>query len=692
MPKRKRLEISLDSEAGGLDIYHIVRPFMVQIFDGETPYYWEWDVDPLTRQPQIPESDKDEIRDWLKKADIIVFQNGKFDIQILASIEIEYPEEYEEKTHDTLFASHLIASGEPHDLTTLALKHLRIDILPFEERLEKATREARKLVTAKRNAAEFKGWQIAKFGNPGLPSIKKSNTDKEGKTWKADMWLPRAIAKHRKYPATHPWWTVASEYGTTDTIVTLPIFHSQMRMLEEMGLMAMYEERRKLIPIIVDMETNGITYSQDRLTELKGEFKEDAEEAATICLNLGELDSLPKSGTSKAMRELLFKKWKLPIVKKGKSGEPSLDKNVLGYYIDTLPPNTKPLLFLKNLAIKRKRDTSISYMESYERFGLQTIPGMKLLHPSLNATGQKTPRWSAKNPNEQNISKQFDDDYKDEYKNVRYCFGPEPDREWWSLDYSNLELTLPAYECEEEAMIALFEKPEEGPFFGSYHLLNASILYPKEFYGCIDKGWDFKKKYKDTFYQWVKNTGFAKQYGAQEAKIDATAHKKGAFKLLGSSLPRIAALSEFQINYANKYGYVLTIPDNDLGSYRLQTAKGWGNKVLPTLPMSYHVQGSSALVIQRAMVRVQRYLRDLNVKVNLLKRKGYFITAQIHDELVFDFPKGETAQINLPIVLECKRLMEASGNDINIPLRVEYSFHPSIWSKEEKVEDSSVAA
>ena len=435
------------------------------------------------------------------------------------------------------------------------------------------------------------------------------------------------------------------------------------------------------------MEKNGVTYSQSRLAIVKKQFKEDAIESEQVCLSLseGKLDKLPKSGTTKAMRTLLFDEWKLPVVKESKkTATPSLDKDTVDTYLNLLEPHTDSLTFIQNLARKRKRDTSVSYMEGYERYAVthsKKYPDYRRLNPSLNATGQVTLRWSSKNPNEQNISKQIDEEYKEEGWNLRYLFGPEPDREWWSFDFSNLELTLPAYESEEEVMIELLEKPDAPPYFGSYHYLNASILYPKEFYDCLDKGIEFKKKYKDTLYQWVKNTGFAKQYGAQKKKIDLTAHKEGAYELLNSGLAKIAKLSQWCIDYANEHGYITTIPDKELGSYPIQCSMSDWGKVVPTQPLAYRIQSSGCWCLARAMVRIQDYLNQLNKKDNLKR----FITLQIHDEVVLDLPKGKTSKANLPVALKVQEIMCRSGNDIGIPLRANYSYHPNNFKEEEEV-------
>jgi DNA polymerase I-like protein with 3'-5' exonuclease and polymerase domains len=84
----------------------------------------------------------------------------------------------------------------------------------------------------------------------------------------------------------------------------------------------------------------------------------------------------------------------------------------------------------------------------------------------------------------------------------------------------------------------------------------------------------------------------------------------------------------------------------------------------------------------RAMVRCDEYLSEL---------PNHFTIMQVHDELVFDFPKGRTPTANLPKVLKLKALMEESGKDIGVPLKVDYAYHPHNWAKKAPL-DLGVAA
>lgn len=297
------------------------------------------------------------------------------------------------------------------------------------------------------------------------------------------------------------------------------------------------------------------------------------------------------------------------------------------------------------------------------------------LYPSLNPTGTGTLRFSSQCPNEQNISKKTDENGR----NLRYCFGPMPGREWWSLDAKNIELRIPAYEAGEDAMIELFERPDDPPYYGSNHLFFFDILHPEKF---AQHGAKVKKVYADTWYQWTKNGDFAVQYGAvaESGTADRAYHMVGAQAKIEGRLTNIKRLSRQMIDHANQYGYVNTMPDRtvnpDRGYPLLCTRNRWGG-VLETVPLSYHVQGTAMWVMCRMMVKVSEFLAELSRK----RKQRYSIIIQVHDEIVLDFPR-KNDKGNLPIVMEVKRLMDSVGYDLipSVPLPVGIEYHTDNWA------------
>jgi DNA polymerase I-like protein with 3'-5' exonuclease and polymerase domains len=204
--------VSCDTECLGLDVYHgSASPFLVTIGTDNGEIFFEWFVDYTTRQPIIPPDDIVEIQRILDDADEIAMQNGKYDLAVLKTIGIRL-DWY--KVRDTLVAGHLLGSNLRHDLYTMSEQYLRVKLQHFEDATEEAVNEARqiakeeyggKVIKVTRNSVLSQPkWIIAEKGLPNMPSIKGGSKKNEKgveseKPWKADLALPRSLAKEKNY-------------------------------------------------------------------------------------------------------------------------------------------------------------------------------------------------------------------------------------------------------------------------------------------------------------------------------------------------------------------------------------------------------------------------------------------------------------------------------------------------------------
>lgn len=709
MSKIKTKMIALDCETTGLDVFHGARPFFVTVcYEDGRQDNWEWKVDPKTRRVVVPEEDKDAIRQVIDSADRVVGQNVKFDAAMLREARVieEWPWH---KTEDTLVAGHLLKSNQVHDLTTMALVYLGENIAPYEEQMKKLVVKARGW--ARRHRPD---WRIAKAGLPEMPSAKE-------KTWASDMWL----LQHYE-DGDHA--DLFRAYANVDSAVTLRLWQVFEEMIRKDGLWAIYREKMKTSKVVYGMEARPVAVLRENHELLTGEYKEESEELGDKCLEIAEKHGydlvLPKGSNNNSLKTFAFDVLGMPVVKRTKIGQPSMDKDCFDLWPLMLDPGSDQLGFIKALRGKRKRDTALGFLAAYEKFWLRPRAGSGHwdLYSSLNQTGTHTLRFSMSNPNLQQVSKQESKCPEcagegcdscggsgEDLHSVRKVFGPRPGREWWCCDYENIELRIPGFEFKELAMMELFQHPNDPPYFGSYHLLNASIVYPDLFFEtvCIDcagtkkrlkdmqacrcsgkrtklceiKG-AFKDRYNATWYQYDKNGGFAIQYGCQRAKADATFRRPGAYDLLKQKLPRMTEGNNYYVDFANRHGYVETLPDRTIGCDRGHpiwcSISGWG-KISPTLPLNYHVQSTAMWCTSKAMVRCDEYLKE----VTQLTGKDHYVALQVHDEIVFDFPEGGKA--NLGKVRRLQRLMEESGDDIGIPLKVAASYHPRNWNEKGKI-------
>lgn len=388
----------------------------------------------------------------------------------------------------------------------------------------------------------------------------------------------------------------------------------------------------------------------------------------------------------------------LPVVAKTKSGAPAISKEAIEIWRHTDLSETQRQ-FVEAVAALRGQAKAIEALNRYRAFWLPIGPPDKrgrrlwmLIHPNLNQTGSDTLRWSSRNPNLQNISKQKD-------YNLRYVFGPAPGREHWSLDYKNIELRIPAYESGQKELIALFEQPDAPPFYGSEHLLNFSVVYPdlwlRELPEQVRNPDHIKTKFKGDWYQYIKNTDFALQYNCGRKKADATAHKEGAYDLLKSRFVLKTKLNDYWVAYAEKHGYIETLPDRTVcpeRGYPLQCTRTENNRILNTVPLAYHVSGTAMWISRRAMVECQAQLDVWNREAG---KEDYRMVLQVHDELFFDFPKKENPKTNprrsnLMRARILQRIMEQCGTNlicrnmdkqvVHLPTPVGIEYHDVSWN------------
>ena len=743
---------AFDTETTGTDLFHEARPFFVTICreSGQQTFY-EWAVDPMTRKVTVPTEDLQAIYAVLNSDEQRVLHNAKFDAHAMTAL--GHSDRWRwELCEDTLPASHVLASNQRHDLTSLVLQYLTTDIKPYEDRLEKAVKECRSMVQQARlkdkrerkkgakglmdEADEIAYWKIAGEDVDGMPSATKE-------TWRFDYWLPKAMAKHLKYPGGHPYHTVLRDYANCDSAATLALWTVLEKELKRRGLWNHYRSRLAIIPVLWNMERQRLTVMEDELTSLTRHYKEesakDAERCVAIAKSRGYDLELPNGSRNKSLFDFCFSVLKLPAYEYGKSG-PCMDANTRARWENEV--EGEGLEFLQALSHKAKKDTQISYLEGYKRYALRigesnfrpvgrsreagrlhrqqrgrggvqgpSLPlenqgcgergtlsaatrGYLVLHPSVNSTGTATTRFSSSNPNAQNISTK-----EDEGKGIRHVFGPLPGREWWSIDATNIELRIPAYEANEKEMIALFEKPDLAPFYGAVHLLNFSTVFPEIWdQGVKEVGWEkvgewckttHKQKYKR-----VKNGGFAIQYGAVDkdgGTADTALGYIGAQRKIRERFRGIhgpGGLNERWCRFADQYGYVETLPNRTIDpkrGYPLMTTRTEYGKVLPTVPLSYHVQGTAGEWMGCAMVKVAPQLEIWNTGME--PGTGYYIILTVHDQLVLDFPAGtgdNPALTNWPKIKRLKEIMESVGMDLvpQIPTPCSVTYHPHSWGEE----------
>jgi DNA polymerase I len=186
----------------------------------------------------------------------------------------------------------------------------------------------------------------------------------------------------------------ATAYAAEDADVTLRIYrHLKPRLAIEGGSRVYERVDRPLIPVVAAMEREGIRVDRARLAKLSEEF------AIEIGRLEGEIHVLAGQeftvGSPKQLGDILFEKLGYKGGKKGKSGQYSTDVSVLEKLAAEGAPMARKVLEWRQLAKLKS-----TYTDALQA---AINPDTGRVHTSYSLVGAQTGRLSSTDPNLQNI-------------------------------------------------------------------------------------------------------------------------------------------------------------------------------------------------------------------------------------------------------------------------------------------------
>ncbi len=313
----------------------------------------------------------------------------------------------------------------------------------------------------------------------------------------------------------------------------------------------------------------------------------------------------------KQLREVLFEKLKLPVIKRTKTG-PSTNEEVL----KSLKSRHKlPALLLEYRQLTKLKNTYIDALP------LLVDKETGMLHTSFNQAATETGRLSSSNPNLQNIP------VKTEIgRNIRRAIiAQAPGHYLVSFDYSQIELRILAHLSGDENLTLAFKEERD------VHRLTAALVYHL-------KENDVTDEMRDT----AKRVNFGIIYGLSpyglSRDLDITLDEAQAFiDAYFLRYPKVKDYIEKQIKTAANLGFVTTI----LGRRRYLPEISNKNLTIRQFAerqaINTPIQGSASDMIKLAMIHIHRLLKEKGLKSKMI--------LQVHDELVFDVPYLELGEL-----------------------------------------------
>ena len=423
-----------------------------------------------------------------------------------------------------------------------------------------------------------------------------------------------------------------TEYAAEDADVAWQLAALMEAKLKEEHLWELYEEvERPLIPVLAKMEHTGIALDAEELAEQSREITARLEELETEIKHLAGDDDFNVRST-KQLKEVLFDKLKLPVVKRTKTG-PSTDVEVLE---KLAPKHPLPALVQEHRGLNKLQGT---YVDALPKL---VNPATGRIHCNFNQVVTATGRLSSSDPNLQNIPARTP-----EGRRVRKAFVPG--EEGWVMlaaDYSQIELRLLAHYSQDEALLAAFREDRDVHAAVAAEIFDVPLDEVTKDQRGIAKTTNFGVIYGQSSYGLSAKLGIPQD----EAQDFITRYLE--------TYPGVRALIEKTLSNVRNSGYAYTI----LGRRREVTGirpRYFGQMNLPErTAFNTVIQGSAADLIKLAMIAVSDRLRREDHPARLL--------LQIHDELLLEVPEDRAGDLSALLTEEMTGAME-----IDVPLKVD---------------------
>ena len=411
--------------------------------------------------------------------------------------------------------------------------------------------------------------------------------------------------------------TLVYEYACEDADVTLKLKNVLEPKLKESGVEHLfYEIEMPLVPVLAEMEMNGVCLDTDSLNETSKIFTNRMLELEQRIYELaGEQFNI---SSPKQVGDILFGKMKIvEKPKKTKTGQFVTSEEVLQQLSHKHEIVDK---ILQHRGLKKLLGTYIDALPKLIN------PRTGHIHTSFNQTITATGRLSSSDPNLQNIPIRGEDG-----KEIRKAFIPEPGCLFFSADYSQIELRVMAHLSQDENMMNVFREGKD------LHAATAATIYKKE---INEVNRDERTKSKRANFGIIYGiTVFGLAERLDISRDEAKQLIDGFFY----TFPQVHQYMEEAKQKAREKGYAETVFHRrrylpDINSHNA-TVRNFAERNAINAP----IQGSAADIIKVAMIRIFNRFKKEGIRSKMI--------LQVHDELNFSvYP--EEKEIVERIVIE----------------------------------------
>jgi DNA polymerase-1 len=391
-----------------------------------------------------------------------------------------------------------------------------------------------------------------------------------------------------------------------------------------------------LAPVLFRMEQAGVRIDTGVLGGLSNRFGLELERVGERIFELaGQRFNI---NSPKQLGVVLFTHMGLPApASRGKGKAVSTAQDVLEYLAEK---HEVPRLVLEYRHLSKLKS---NYVDALPLLA----DSESRVHTTFQAAATATGRLSSVNPNLQNIPIRTELG-----REIRAAFTAAPGTQLLSADYSQIELRLLAHFSGDPLLVRAYANNED------IHTLTASEVFgvPAE---TMDKETRGRAKAVNFGIVYgISAFGLAQQLGIPQA--EAKAYIERYFARYGG----VKVFIEKTLEQTRSDGFVRTLfgrirPIPDIES-RNQNQRGFAERTAINTPL----QGTAADLIKLAMIVIDRKLGERKLKTRMI--------LQVHDELLFEVPTEETAEVEALVRTEMEGVKKLS-----VPLLADLGFGPN---------------
>ena len=428
----------------------------------------------------------------------------------------------------------------------------------------------------------------------------------------------------------------ATPYAAEDADITFRLWQMMRPELVKGRVVSVYQTTEKpLVPVIVDMEKNGICVDRNVLSRLSGEFAQKmAAMEEDIYKLAGETFNI---ASPKQLGDILFDKMGLPGGKKTKTGAWGTGADVLEGLAAEGHDLAAQVLEWRGLAKLKS-----TYTDALPEF-INTET--RRIHTSYSLASTTTGRLASSDPNLQNIPIRTEDG-----RRIRTAFVAEKGNLLVSADYSQIELRLLAHIADIDSLRQAFADGQD------IHAMTASEMFGVPLADMTAETRRRAKAINFGIIYGISAFGLANQLGISRG--EASDYIKAYFE----KFPGIKDYMDAIKQEAHAQGYVSTLFGRRIYLREIDSKIPARRAFAERAAINAPIQGSAADIIRRAMIAMPPVLKKKSPKSRML--------LQVHDELIFEAPESETDKL-MQNVREVMQNACTPRLSLSVPLVVE---------------------